>query len=513
MLGHLSSTWKWMAVPSRKFRRRIATSITTLVLLGGVAIALLSPIIVNPSRVYADTNCQPNGVTLSGSSWLSGGGVNICNNGSSSADDYGASCVAVSGAPGGSGCSAGYVYAAEKWQCVELVNRLYLTKGWTKATWWGNGNTLVNNVPSGLSKQNNGSISYVNPGDVITLDNGGFGHAGIINTVDSNGTVHIKNQNTGSTTDSSAYIDSGSLGNKNAHYHMNGWSKYWIQAIVHHPISTTPPLRIGALYTSGSYIVKENNLSSGWITMSNDSATQIMQNGTLSGMIWNGGFYVKQGALTNNWVTEANPGTAAAGSISDAVGSTPIRIGLLLNTGSFYVREGLYGNWVDEYDGVVAGYVSGSRVAVLTNAGAFLVKEGSLTSGWVTEYSGNVSQGIINGSLIGVVIGGTLLVKQGGLGAGWVIENGAVANAQLSDATSSTPLRIGVIYTNGDYQVKEGLSGGWVTENGTVSQASISGNLIGVVIGGTLLVKQGGLGAGWVTENGNITQTALWSPN
>ena len=315
MFGHLSSTWNWMAVPVKKFRRRIATSITTLVLLGGLAIALLSLIIMNPSRAYADTNCKPNGVTLFGSSWLSGGGVNICNNGSSSADDYGASCVAVFGAPGGSGCSAGYVYAAEKWQCVELVNRLYLTKGWTKATWWGNGNTLVNNVPSGLSKQNNGSISYVNPGDVITLDDGGFGHAGIINTVDSNGTVHIKNQNTGSTTDSSAYIDSGSLGNKNAHYHMNGWSKYWVQAIIHHP--------------AVSYDLRQFYVSNGsWTSFDVTSATGVHIAGNPavgSGGEWardtNGHlrqFYVSNGSWTSFDVSSA---TGVSISSNPTVGS------------------------------------------------------------------------------------------------------------------------------------------------------------------------------------------------
>lgn len=226
MFKRNSSTWKW-----------VMTSTTTLLLLAGVTIALFIPIVTHLGTAHADTDCRPNGVTLSGSSWLSGGGVNICNNGSSSLDDYGASCVALSGAPGGNGCSVGYVYAAEKWQCVELVNRLYLTKGWTKATWWGNGNTLVNNVPSGLSKQNNGSISYVNPGDVITLDDGGNGHAGIINTIDSNGTLHIKNQN--ADLNSSAYIESGSLSKGNAKYHMYGWGKYWIQAIVHHPSGST----------------------------------------------------------------------------------------------------------------------------------------------------------------------------------------------------------------------------------------------------------------------------------
>ncbi len=176
---------------------------------------------------HADTNCTPGptpppaNITLSGSSWLSGNGVNVCNNGSPSTNVWGTNYV-------------GGVKSGDEWQCVELVNRLYLTEGWTTATWVGNGNTLVNNVPSGLTKQNNGSISYVNIGDVITLDDGGFGHAGIINSGSS--TVNIINQN--AQLNSSAYIDSGSLGSGNAHYHMNAWFGYSVQAFVHHPSTT-----------------------------------------------------------------------------------------------------------------------------------------------------------------------------------------------------------------------------------------------------------------------------------
>jgi len=229
MFGHLRSTWKW-----------VTTSTTALLLLAGLTIVLFSPVVTHLGTAHADTKCDPLGILLNGTLWLNGTGVNICNNGSDPSKDAGGttpSCVAVSGAPGDSHCPKGNVYAGEEWQCVEMVNRLYLTKGWTKATWYGDGNTLINSVPSGLTKQNNGSVSYVNPGDVITLDDGGFGHAGIINNIDSNGTIHIKNQN--AQLDSSAYIDSGSLSNGNAHYHMNYWKTYKVQAIIHHRSGST----------------------------------------------------------------------------------------------------------------------------------------------------------------------------------------------------------------------------------------------------------------------------------
>ena len=399
-----------------------------------------------------------------------------------------------------------------------MVNRLYLTKGWTTANWYGNGggsDGLIYHLPSNLSTaaQFNGSISYINPGDVITLNYGTFGHAGIINSV-SGTTYNILNQN--AQLNSSAVL-SGSLSGGTGTLNMNAWVGYTVQGVIHAPTSPINPLRIGEITTGGSYKAKEGSLDSGWVTMSNDSATQIMQDGTLSGMIWQGGFYVKQGALTNNWVTEANPGTALSGSISDAVGTTPIRIGLVLTDHTFWVREGLSGNWVEQATNTAVGYVSGNRIAALKTNGDFWTKEGANdTTGWVLENS-SVSQGGISGGtggLIGVLIGGTLLVKQGSLSSGWVTEQGAVSSFQLSNGNSTTGPRIGEIDTSNNFYAKDGLSGGWVLEGNNVNQAALSGQLIGKLQSGTYTVLQGALTASnWITEDGSISQIALWSPN
>ncbi|HEY1739388.1 MAG TPA: CHAP domain-containing protein, partial [Acidimicrobiia bacterium] len=86
-----------------------------------------------------------------------------------------------------------------KWQCVELVNRLYLAKGWTHSTWWGNGNQMYANAPSNLAKQPQGSITNIGPGDVVSYAGGDAGHVGIVDTVTANGsggyTVSLVNQN------------------------------------------------------------------------------------------------------------------------------------------------------------------------------------------------------------------------------------------------------------------------------------------------------------------------------
>lgn len=189
----------------------------------GLAVAMLGFVLINPSLVFADS------LALSGSGWLDGGGVDIMSGG-----DNSNFCVAVPNAPASSRCPAGSVWSGTKWVCVEMVNRLYLFRGWTNNTWSGNGNTLVNNLPSGLAAQSNGSISHIIPGDVITLTGGsdGLGHAAIINTIAS--TFGIINQNA-QQVNSSAYVDSGSLASGNAHLSMavGTWTNYSVQAVVH----------------------------------------------------------------------------------------------------------------------------------------------------------------------------------------------------------------------------------------------------------------------------------------
>ncbi len=152
--------------------------ITTHARLAAIAIvtlaALVIPALATSGMAYAsitNTRVDPAGtLELASSSWLDGAGVDIYSNGNSAANEWGSNYV-------------GSILSGTKWQCVEMVNRLYLTKGWTTGFWTGNGNSLVDHVPSGLTKQNNGAISYLDAGDVITLDDGGFGHAAIINSI------------------------------------------------------------------------------------------------------------------------------------------------------------------------------------------------------------------------------------------------------------------------------------------------------------------------------------------
>lgn len=174
-------------------------------------------------------------VLLAGTAWLDGKGVDVMSNGRY--QGTGKRCDQ-------SLSHVGAVSAGEKWQCVELVNRLYLTRGWISSAWAGNGGTLFRTAPAGLSREANGSITSVSPGDVVSIrirHNGKlrpYGHVEIVNaaaTVTS-GTVPLVSQNGGSTryvsVAANAYLSNGRLTLPGG----SGWS-YSVVGVVHAPVA------------------------------------------------------------------------------------------------------------------------------------------------------------------------------------------------------------------------------------------------------------------------------------
>jgi hypothetical protein len=166
---------KWIRA---KLRRLVPIVMVFGLMTGGVVVVATPALAVISC---GDTLATINGVNVysnaqNGQSW----GFNNCGG----TDDY------VNGADAGG-----------EWQCVEFVNRYYLTKGWTSAHWFGNGNTLKDNLPSSkFTYTANGSITKIVPGDVVTLDDGGYGHAGVVSSVDpTTNQVTIANQNIGNT--------------------------------------------------------------------------------------------------------------------------------------------------------------------------------------------------------------------------------------------------------------------------------------------------------------------------
>ncbi|HKR81647.1 MAG TPA: CHAP domain-containing protein [Candidatus Saccharimonadales bacterium] len=201
--------------------------------------SLIDPTIAE-ATACSGTHCDAQGTTeLSGSDWLGGGGVDVYANNGSAAYDSGVNKYVTM--PSGANVKSG-----EEWQCVELVNRLYLSKGWINNTWSGNGNTLKDHLPAGLTYEANGSIGSIKSGDAITLDDGGYGHVGIINSYNATtGSVDIVNQNT------AQVHSSATLSNKTLT--MAGWAGYSVQGIIEAPTGATAE-NGSSTYADGNFL-------------------------------------------------------------------------------------------------------------------------------------------------------------------------------------------------------------------------------------------------------------------
>lgn len=141
-------------------RRRLPRSILVAV----VALAMMLGL-VPTAHAWIDqrtrTGVPFDTVIVSGDAWLSGGGVNVMSN-------------------------LGNTYNGP-WQCVELVDRLYETKGWiSPLTWFGNGKDKYSTAPGLLVKEPQGAITRVNPGDVVVFNTNYFatyGHVAVVDNV------------------------------------------------------------------------------------------------------------------------------------------------------------------------------------------------------------------------------------------------------------------------------------------------------------------------------------------
>jgi hypothetical protein len=240
----MSTSFESISARRRAFRRGATRA-------GGMAVAValaaaLAPFFVQQASASPGANGSPGassgscagppgfGSRYMGSTWPGGfRGVPVYSNGiSGSFTD----CLHSTRTPKGRWVVDGY-----EWQCVELVDRLYLSKGWINSSWLGDGGQLFSTAPGFLHKQAQGSITAVHPGDVISFSapGGGGGHAAVISEVRGN-YLTIVNQNTDySAMISHAYLEHGSIV-------MVGWAGWGPIGVIHAPAdaSAPPPLRV-----------------------------------------------------------------------------------------------------------------------------------------------------------------------------------------------------------------------------------------------------------------------------
>lgn len=187
-------------------------------------------------------NAKTNRVILSGSDWLGGSGVDVYSNDgdfSSASADY--NTIVIKGQSYRTGL---------RWQCVELVERLYYAKGWIALPQSGGtfawpaphaAREMYNTAPKTLAKEPNGSITSVRAGDVIVLGGGNVtdatgvpaGHVAIVDSVVGN-VINTVSQNISATKARAAFT-----WDTRTKRISSGWHNYTTIGIVHAPSSRT----------------------------------------------------------------------------------------------------------------------------------------------------------------------------------------------------------------------------------------------------------------------------------
>jgi len=235
-----------------------------------IAVGLATSSMLGPAAAGAQLRGAPaiqlqggcGDVVLYGGAWLGGGGVDVFSNGSEAGT--GNSCGGVSHVNG--------VVAGQEWQCVELVVRLYLTRGWISNYWNGNGADLYRTAPPGLARQPQGSISFLSPGDAVSYQSTGGvepGHAGVVSTVTpligGGEAVTFVNQN-------GHLFTSGTLWNGRLTM-FDAWIRNFpVVGVIHHPGAHPPPFSSSPsnLLRNGSF---ERNQTAGWSTLNSGGGT------------------------------------------------------------------------------------------------------------------------------------------------------------------------------------------------------------------------------------------------
>ena len=208
------------------FRVKRAASALAL----GLCIVTTAAGVAHAGSVPSASSKGCGGIEITARSWLGGHGVHVRSNGIDEGTD--------------ASCSAGLsrvdgVVAGLKWQCVELVNRLYLANGWISTEWYGDaGVQFWQSAPPRLTKEANGHVSYLGPGDVVDVVERYQGRlvGGHVFVVDASGQVRsgvvgLVSQNNSGVPDKPGSISHGRITVSGA---TGGWT-YRVIGVIHAP--------------------------------------------------------------------------------------------------------------------------------------------------------------------------------------------------------------------------------------------------------------------------------------
>lgn len=223
-------------------------------------------------------------VNVSGSSWAGGFGVDSRSNGA-----YEGTTTSCGGFV--TDLNANPPQYGEGWQCVELAQRMYNTRGWYSGLFAGvsyASQIYTSAAQNGWTTMANGSITLGNivPGDMLVTNEGTAGHVMLVDSISGN-TIKVVDQNAGDGGRDTVTFSNGSLSD----------GSYSFSGVVHSPKNT-----LGALNTSSSPVVD----------VKSDDSTDVFIVGT------EGNLYHKWWTTTGGWSSWANRGSPGSNLIGTA---------------------------------------------------------------------------------------------------------------------------------------------------------------------------------------------------
>lgn len=164
-------------------------------------------------------------LNVSGSSWAGGYGVDSRSNGVD--EGTGTSCGSFV-----ANLNANPPQYGEGWQCVELAQRMFNTRGWYSGTFTGvNYASQIYTTAStnGWTTMAQGSItlSSIHPGDMLVTNEGTYGHVMLVDSISGN-TISVVDQNAGDGGRDTVSFSNGSLSD----------GSYTFSGVVHSPNDT-----------------------------------------------------------------------------------------------------------------------------------------------------------------------------------------------------------------------------------------------------------------------------------
>ncbi|ONI76123.1 hypothetical protein ALI144C_36155 [Actinosynnema sp. ALI-1.44] len=307
-----------------------------------------------------------------------------------------------------------------------------------------------------------------------------------------------------------------------------------------HAAAQPPPTqdsRIAVLEGDTLY-VKEGGLDAEWVPQGDGIKKFELDGDRIAVLTDEGALLVKEGDLDPGWA-EVNTDSVTDFQIRDG------RIAFTEGTKLYAVDGGLDGEIIPQHDNVKKFQLEGDRIAVLTDEGALLVKEGDLDPGWAEVNTDSVTDFQLEDDRIAYTEGTDLWALEGELDAPPIFQEGGVEKFQLDKD------RVGVLTTAGALLVKGGdLEPGWATidadsvtdfqldgeriafaegkslwitdgdldsppiqQDDDVTAFDLDGDRVAVIQNGNLLVKEGDLDPGWfVADEGGVTGVQLLAP-